>query len=76
MRFIKAEDGTAFNVDQIVSVGPANTIRGSRGFGPYLMVTLTDGRTAVPRYHDTTNLWPADALDEFLALLEGIAVPS
>lgn len=66
MRFMKAQDGTAFNVDQIVSVGAANTIRGSNGFGPYLMVTLPDGRTAVPRYHNTENVWPANRLDEFL----------
>ena len=75
MRFMKADDGTAFNVDQIVSVGPANTIRGSKGFGPYLMVTLPDGRTAVPRYHDTGNVWPAASLDEFLALIQGSPVP-
>jgi hypothetical protein len=66
---MKAEDGTAFNVDQIVSVGAANTIRRSNGFPPYLMVSLTDGRFAVP-LNDTNQVWPADALDAFLHLLE------
>lgn len=68
MRFMKAQDGTVFNVDQIVSVGAANTIRRSRGFGSYLMATLSDGRTAVP-VSDTNDVWPADALDEFLKLI-------
>lgn len=71
MRFMKADDGSAFNVEQIVAVGPANVIRGSKGFGPYLMVTLPDGRTAVPLYRDTTGVWPADALDEFLKEIAG-----
>lgn len=68
MRFMKAQDGTAFNVDQIVSVGAANTIRGSKGYPPYLMATLPDGRTVVP-LTDTNDVWPTDALDEFLKLI-------
>jgi hypothetical protein len=65
MRFIKAQDGTAINVDQITQVGAANTIRGSKGFGDYLMVALPGGRTAVP-VTDAGTVWPTDALDEFL----------
>jgi hypothetical protein len=68
MRFIKAADGTAVNLDQIIQVGAANTIRGSRGFGDYLMVALPDGRTAVP-VTDTGQAWPTDALDEFLKFI-------
>jgi hypothetical protein len=71
MRFMKADDGTAFNVDQIVAVGPANVMRKSKGFGPYLMVELSDGRTAVPLYRDTKAVWPGDALDEFLRAVSG-----
>jgi hypothetical protein len=48
MKFMQAQDGSAFNVDQIIQVGAANTIRGSKGFGDYLMVALPNGRTAVP----------------------------
>ena len=66
MRFIKAFDGTAVNVDQIIQVGPANTIRSSKGFGDYLMVALPDGRTAVP-VTDTGVVWPTESLGEFLA---------
>lgn len=66
MRFMKADDGTAFNINEIVSVGPANSIRRSKGFGPYLMVTLTDGRIVVPLHFDTKAVWPAESLDEFL----------
>lgn len=69
MRFMRAEDGTAFNVDQIIAVGPANTIRRSKGFGSYLMVELSDGRTAVP-LNDTGRVWPVDALDEFLKTVQ------
>jgi hypothetical protein len=65
MKFIRALDGTAINADQIVSVGSANTIRGSKGFGPYLMVTLSNGQTAVP-ITDTGIVWHEDSLDEFL----------
>ena len=68
-RFMKADNGIAFNVDQIVAVGPANVMRGSKGFGSYLMVELSDGRTAVPLYGDTKNVWPEDALDEFLKVV-------
>jgi hypothetical protein len=67
MRFMKALDGTAFNVDQIVAVGSANTIRGSKGFGPYLMVSLPNGQTAVP-VNDVGVVWHEDSLDEFLKL--------
>lgn len=69
MEFMKADDGTAFNVAQIVAVGPANVMRKSKGFGEYLMVELSDGRTAVPLYGDTKRVWPEDALDEFLKVV-------
>lgn len=69
MRFMKADDGTAFNTDQIVSVGLANTIRRSNGFPPYLMVSLTDGRFAVP-LNDQHERWPAEQLDAFLAAIQ------
>lgn len=65
MRFIKAQDGTVFSTSHIVAVGSANTIRGSKGFGPYLMVALVSGRYAVPVQDDGTT-WPADQLHEFL----------
>lgn len=67
--FMKADDGTAFNVSQIVAVGPANVIRKSKGFGPYLMVELSTGRTAVPLRRETNTVWPATALDEFLGVV-------
>lgn len=70
MRFMRAEDGTAFSVDQIVSVGAANTIRGSKGFGHYLMVTLPDGRIVVPINPATRAVWPAAELDAFLNEVE------
>lgn len=71
MRFIKAQDGSAINVDHITQVGAANTIRGSKGFGDYLMVVLPNGRTAVP-VDDTGAAWPADALDGFLKVLASV----
>lgn len=71
MEFMKADDGTAFNVAQIVAVGSANVLRRSKGFGPYLMVELSSGRTAVPLYRDTNVVWPMDALDEFLKVVAG-----
>ena len=76
MEFMKADDGTAFNVAQIVAVGPANVMRKSKGFGAYLMVELSDGRTAVPLYRDTKNVWPEGALDEFLRMVSGQPAPT
>jgi hypothetical protein len=70
MRFIKAADGTAVNVEQIIQVGSANTIRGSRSFDDYLMVSLPNGRTAVP-VTDTGTAWATERLDEFLAMIQG-----
>lgn len=69
MKFMRAQDGTAFNVDQIVSVGPAAVIRQSKGFGPYLMASLADGRMVIPFHVDTKTAWPAEALDDFLRFI-------
>jgi hypothetical protein len=76
MRFMRAEDGTMFNIEQIVSVGLANTIRGSKGFGPYLMVVLSNGSTSVPVCDETGRVWPADAIDEFLRAVDGPPIGS
>ena len=65
MRFMQSQDGTWFNVDHIVTVGPANTVRGSKGYGPYLMVALSNGSYAVPLTTDG-SLWHSDQLDLFL----------
>lgn len=70
MKFIRALDGTAVNVDQIIQVGSANTIRGSRSFDDYLMVSLPNGRTAVP-VTGAGSVWPTARLDDFLELLTG-----
>jgi hypothetical protein len=73
VRFMRAEDGTAFNVEQIVAVGPANVMRRSKGFGPYLMVELSNGRTAVPICRDTGKVWPVGEVDEFLKVVDGLS---
>lgn len=71
VKFMRAEDGSMFNVEQIAAVGLANTIRRSKGFGPYLMVELSSGRTVVPVRPDTGAAWPVAALDEFLDRVSG-----